>query len=113
MDENLKDYLEVRFCSIDKRLTIMQSAIDELGTKIDIHGDRILSSEKDVDHLAGFIRDDKIETKERREDCLRIMDKKDETAIGKIKYWTAMGLLGGVFSVLGFVATLLVRMTLK
>lgn len=113
MDENLKDYLEVRFCSIDKRLTIMQSAIDELGTKIDIHGDRILSSEKDITHLAGFIREDKIETKERRDDCLRIMDKKDEATVGKMKYWAAMGLLGGVFSLFGFAATVLTRMALK
>lgn len=113
MDDNLRDYLDVRFCSIDKRLQMMQSAIDELGVKIDVHGDRIVSCEKDIGHLSEYVHTDRHDAKERREDCLNIMDKKDMAIVDKIKYWVAISILGGVASMLGFGATLLVRIAIK
>lgn len=113
MDNGLRDYLDVRFCALDKRLTLMQSAIDELSTKMDVHGDRILSCEKDISHLTEYVHTDRKDAKERRDDCLEIMDKKDLAMADKIKYWVAISILGGVASMLGFGATLLVRIAIK
>lgn len=113
MDDGLRDYLDVRFCSIDKRLQLMQSAIDELNVKIDIHGDRLVAAERDITHLSEYVHTDRRDAKERREDCLSIMDKKDAAIVDKIKYWVAISILGGVASLLGFGASLLIRIAVK
>lgn len=103
MDENLKDYLDVRFCGITKQLQIMQSSIDEMGTKLDHHGDRITSAEKDVSYLADYTREDKIDTKHRREACEKIMDQKDQAVKDNIKLWVYGGIGAAIMSVLSLV----------
>lgn len=103
MDENLRRYLDHRFGSLEKRL-------DEIEAKLDMHGDRILSCEKDISYLSHYVHDDKSETRDRKAECAELMDAKDKASATRQRAWALAGIVSALTALATTIGGALVKM---
>lgn len=106
MDDALREYLDHRFSTIDRRL-------DEIDAKIDSHAERMTSVEKDCTYIGERVQI--IERAERtsievcraaQKECRDLVDKSIDHKISKatdgIRFWIVAGVCGVLLLVSGY-----------
>ena len=105
IDDGLRAYLDARFVAIAEQLNDIRKTFDEMSTKLDCHGDRLTSIERDLSYVQDEIDTERKASKERLLECEKKMDTKDSAAIGKIKYWIVAACLVALASISSYIVT--------